>query len=201
MAWTFTPPEKEYGGYLFDCDGTLADSMPLHYQAWLQAVRIQIPDFEWPEPLFYSMAGLNVSESVKRLNDSFHISLDPIRIEADKLAIFQTIAHRIEPIPPIVQFARYLHSVGKPIAIGTGAHRVDAEQTLTAIGVRDLFKVIVAQEDVSHGKPNPETYLRAAELIGVSPAQCLVLEDGELGIQAAQAASMDVVRIPHNRSI
>lgn len=198
MPWSLQLPGKSYAGYIFDCDGTIADSMPLHYQSWLHAVRIQIPAFEWPEKLFYSMAGLNVTESVSRLNAHFGVQIDARKAEQDKLSFFETVSHLIEPIPPVVALASELAAKNIPRAIGTGAHRTDAEQTLKAVGARSLFEIVVAQEDVKRGKPDPETFLRAAELMGVEPSQCLVLEDGELGIQAATSANMDIVRIPHN---
>lgn len=198
MPWNLQVPERSYAAYLFDCDGTLADSMPIHYEAWLAAIRRQIPDFEWPLDFFYSMAGVNVYETVRRLNERFRVTIDPDQAETDKLAGFEKVSSTIEPIPSVVQFARDLAGRGVPRAVGTGAHRVDAEQTLRAVGARELFEIIIAQEDVSRGKPDPETWLTAAEHLGVAPGDCLVLEDGELGIQAARSAGMDVIRVPHD---
>lgn len=196
--WQLQLPDRPYAAYLFDCDGTLADSMPIHYQAWLKAVRNQIADFDWPLDFFYSMAGMNVFETVKRLNQRFGVELDPYLAEADKLAIFEEMSATVQPIPSVVEFASSLAEAGTPRAVGTGAHRVDAEITLKTIGARDYFDIIVTQEDVRHGKPDPETWLAAARLLNVDPNDCLVLEDGELGIQAAEAAGMDVIRVPHD---
>ena len=198
MPWKLQVPERPYAAYLFDCDGTLADSMPIHYEAWVAAIRQQIPEFEWPLDFFYSMAGVNVHETVRRLNERFSVEIDPETAEADKLAGFEKVSASIEPIPSVVAFARDLATRNVPRAIGTGAHRVDAEQTLKAVGAWDLFDILIAQEDVARGKPDPETWLSAAERLGVDPEDCLVLEDGELGIQAARAAGMDVVRVPHD---
>jgi len=199
MNWTFEIPEKHYAGYIFDCDGTLADSMPIHYQSWLFAVRRQVPGLEWPMDLFYSMAGLNVHETVNRLNEHFNTAIDWKKAELDKLAHFETVSHRIRPIMPVLEFARSLAQKGIPRSVGTGAHRADARQTLRAIGADSLFEIIVTHEDVSRGKPDPEIFLKAAELMNAEPERCLVLEDGEPGIRAARSAGMDVVRIPHKR--
>ncbi len=198
MAFTLEIPNKTYAGVIFDNDGTLADSMPLHYQAWLDAVHRQNPDLEWPVELFYSMAGMNVHETVNRLNTILGTSLDPYQAEKDKLEIFERISHQVEPIPPVVAYARELKERGIPIAVGTGAHRVDAILTLEAIGAEDIFEIVVTQDDVKNGKPDPETWLLCAKKMGVDPQDCLVLEDGELGIKAAEILGMDVVRIPHN---
>jgi HAD superfamily hydrolase (TIGR01509 family) len=198
MAFTLEIPEKSYAGVIFDNDGTLADSMPLHYEAWLQTVHRQIPGFEWPIELFYSLAGMNVHETINRLNAIKGTEFDPYQAEKDKLEIFEQKSHLLEPIPPVVNYARELKARGTPIAVGTGAHRVDAILTLKAIGAYDIFDIIVTQEDVKNGKPDPETWLLCTEKMGVEPKDCLVLEDGELGIKAAHILGMDVVRIPHN---
>jgi beta-phosphoglucomutase-like phosphatase (HAD superfamily) len=140
MAFKLEIPDKPYAGVIFDNDGTLADSMPLHYQAWLETVRRQVAGFDWPVELFYSMAGMNVHETINRLNTIKGCELDPYQAEKDKLEIFERLAPQVQPITPVVNYARELKAKGIPIAVGTGAHRVDAILTLKAIGADDHLR-------------------------------------------------------------
>ena len=196
MPFELKIPEREYGGYIFDLDGTLADSMNYHFTAWTDAVRAQGFDIDWSRELFNTMAGMNVRETVDRINRHFGISLDARRTAREKIRRYEELAPNLKPVPPVYRFAKEVYEKNLARAVGTGAPRLDALATLDAIDAHDWFDVVVTQEDVKNGKPDPETFLVAAEKMGVDPKTCLVLEDSELGIRAAKAAGMEVIRIP-----
>lgn len=188
-------PEGDFAGYIFDCDGTLADSMPPHFRAWRYAFEKHKAKFDFTWDLFYSMAGTGLHDSVRLLNERFGDTLDPeevVHTQSEKLtAEFQ----HMKPIEPVVSIARELHKL-HPVAVASGGGREHVEETLTAAGVRELFDVVVTKDDVTHSKPHPESFLKAAELMGVPPEKCLVFEDSKLGLQAAEAAGMKWVYIP-----
>ncbi len=187
-------PEGDFAGYIFDCDGTLADSMPPHFRAWRYAYEKYGAKFDFTWDLFYSLAGVGLIESVQLLNERFGDNLDPVAVvEAQSQRLAEEFAH-MQPIEPVVTIARELHKT-HPVAVASGGSREQVEETLVAAGVRDLFDVVVTKDDVTHSKPHPESFLRAAELMGVPPEKCLVFEDSKLGIKAAETAGMQWVYI------
>jgi beta-phosphoglucomutase family hydrolase len=184
-------------GAIFDCDGTLADTMPLHYLAWretLDAFGAPLPVF--PEAQFYAWGGVTAREIIVRLNAAHH----PLHIDADHVAeikedAFRRLIPRVKPIAVVVAEARRLAAAGVPLAVASGGRRDLVEQTLRTIGVRDLFRTVVGSEDVQHGKPAPDVFLTAAERLGVRPAGCVVFEDAGPGLEAARRAGMRAVDI------
>lgn len=194
MTSRFTPPRniEHYQGFIFDCDGTLADTMPAHFIAWRNALLEGGATFEFTWPLFVSRAGMTMERTVIELSEQFGEPLDSDLIATRQRIIFHELSAQIEPIVEVTEFARALHG-NHPIAVASGSSRTSVDRTLTTIGVRHLFEVIVTPEDVTHGKPSPESFLLAAERLGILPSQCLVIEDGELGFEAARRAGMDYV--------
>ena len=185
-------PPGEFAAYIFDCDGTLADTMPLHYHAWEQAVREQGHHF--PEELFYSLGGVPAPGVVVFLNERFGWSMPVAETAAYKEALFERLIPQSKPIVPVVEF---MYSVrGKyPVAVASGGLKPLVMGTLEALGIHEHFNAVVTYEDVVHPKPAPDTYLEAARRMGVEPSRCLVFEDTPLGVQAATAAGMQSVLV------
>jgi HAD superfamily hydrolase (TIGR01509 family) len=189
---TLDIPPGEFGAYIFDCDGTLADTMPLHYQAWLAAVGRLGCDF--PEDLFYSLGGVPAPGVIEFLNARYGLAM-PVQATAEfKEALFEKLIPQVQPIPEVIAF---MESLGGryPLAVGSGGLKPLVLATLDALGIRQHFQAVVTYEDVAHGKPAPDTYLEAARQLGVEPARCLVFEDTPLGIESATAAGMQSVLV------
>src|SRR5271165_7170678 len=191
----FTPPKKRYAGYIFDCDGTLANSMPVHYGAWADTVRKH--GGQIPEDLFYSLGGWPSRKMVELLNERFRTSLDPETIALEKEHLYVQGLDAIRIIPEVADFARQVAAFAK-VSVASGGILPVVTKTLEAIGFKDFFPVIVTSEQVKRGKPFPDTFLEAASRMGVPPSDCLALEDGPAGFEAAISAGMDyvVVRRP-----
>lgn len=185
----------QFDGYIFDCDGTLAESMYMHFQAWSHALASHAPQIPFTWDLFRSMAGMGLPHTVKLVSERFGVPLDTKQLLADQDAYCEAHMHLIEPNTEVVEFARWVAKEGFPRAVASGGHRTMVHKTLEILKITDLFPVVVTQDDVTHGKPDPEIFLLAAQKIGIAPAKCLVLEDSFLGIQAAQSAGMGSVLI------
>jgi len=192
-------PEGDFSGYIFDLDGTLADTMPLHYSAWEQALRNAGLKGRLDENYFYALGGVPSKRVAALLGKHHGLKLDPERVYRDKEAIFMASLQKLELIGPVVEFARSA-SRTRPIAIASGGDRDVVTSTLRKTGLAPLFPVVVTADDVEHGKPAPDMFLLAARRMGVEPGRCLVFEDGEPGIQAAEAAGMKWVRVPSRQS-
>lgn len=177
---------------IFDLDGTLADTMPIHYTAWRNAAAKYGIDFT-PE-LFAQLAGIPLYPTVEKLNRLFGKNIDPKEMGNIKEAEFEKNMHLTPEIKAVTDLVRAYH--GKlPMAIGTGGSRRLSLKTLGIIGLQNYFEILVTSEDVSNFKPHPETFVKCAELMGVNPVDCEVFEDGVLGIQAAKTAGMMVVDV------
>ena len=188
LMTAFTPPEKRYAGYVFDCDGTLADSMPVHYSAWAHTV--QKHGGQIPEELFYTLGGWPSRKIVVHLNELFGTSLDPDTVAEEKEQFYVEHISTIQPIPEVAAFARQVATFAR-VSVASGGVLPVVTKTLQAIGLEALFPVIVTSEQVKHGKPAPDMFLEAAHRMGVAPGDCLVLEDSPAGFEAAKAAGMD----------
>lgn len=185
-------PEGDFGGYIFDCDGTLADTMPIHYRAWCEAMEALGGQF--PEELFYGWGGKPALYIVEELNDRFGLSLDPVSTVHLKEAAFLRNLPGVKPVGPVLDFARSV-ATQAPLAVASGGHHELVDATLAALGITDLFAAVVCAEDYARGKPAPDPFLEAARQIGVPPADCLVFEDSPTGIESAKAAGMQWVLV------
>jgi HAD superfamily hydrolase (TIGR01509 family) len=185
-------PSGDFAALIFDCDGTLADSMPLYHRAWRAALAANGATFDFTWEIFVSRAGVSTEGTVTALNEEFGTSLDAARVEELQFAEYTRLVETVKPFPEVVAIAR--EHVGKlPMAVASGGARHLVERTLDLIGVRDLFDAVVVAADVPRGKPHPDIFLHAAKLIGVAPERCLVFEDGRPGMIAAEAAGMRAV--------
>jgi HAD superfamily hydrolase (TIGR01509 family) len=186
----FLPPSRRYAGYIFDCDGTLADTMPLHFRAWREALASAGASFEFSWELFISRAGMSMEKTVLELSSQFGVSLDVVVVQGTYREVYGQLDGQVRAVPGVVEFAREV-SAFAPVSVASGSIRTNVLQSLAAIGAAELFSIVITPEDVIHGKPDPEMFLLAAARMGVRPEDCLVLEDGELGIEAARRAGMD----------
>ncbi|HEX2657407.1 MAG TPA: HAD-IA family hydrolase [Polyangia bacterium] len=172
---------------IFDLDGTLADTMPVHYRAWTEvATQFQIV---FPEARFYALGGVPTVEIARLLMAEQGLLLDPLVVTHAKEAAVLRLFHEVRPIAAVVEIARQARAVG-PVAIASGGGRPMVERTLSLIGIRDWFDVVVTAEDTTRHKPEPDVFLEAARRMGVAPALCTVYEDTELGLEAARRAGM-----------
>lgn len=189
-------PTGDYAGTIFDCDGTLVDSMPVHFRAWVKALeRVNHPQL-FSEETFYELGGVPTDRLVEILNERAGTAHDPDRLSRLKEEIYLDMLLEVPPIEPVIRYARSL--VGKrPISVASGGEAYVVDRALVAAGIRDLFPVVVTADQVEHGKPAPDMFMLAARQMGVDPTACLVLEDAELGRQAAVAAGMDCMMIPN----
>ena len=174
-------------GLVFDCDGTLADTMPLHYIAWRDTLNRY--DLEFGEDMFYSMAGQPTVNIVRVLLKEQGISGSAESIAGEKETAFLNVLSQVEPIEPIVSIARKYRD-SKKMGVGSGSNETVVLQILEHIGLTDFFDAVVGAEATERHKPEPDVFLEVARRIGVEPAKCRVYEDADLGIEAARRAGM-----------
>jgi HAD superfamily hydrolase (TIGR01509 family) len=172
---------------IFDLDGTLADTMPVHFWAY-KKILIDFGIKFTPE-IFATLAGIPAVGTIIKLNEMFGTKMNPIEIGHFKEAEYEKIMHKMKPVEPVVKLAQKYH--GKlPMAVGTGGYHRLAWKTMHILGLDKYFNILVSAEDVENPKPAPDTFLKCAELLGIEPFDCEVFEDGEAGIQAAKNAGM-----------
>ena len=179
-------------GFVFDCDGTLADTMPLHWRAW--QVIAKKYKLHFPEDRFYSLGGVPSRDILKILAVEQGRSLDHIAVAHEKEETYLTTLSQIEPIHAVVEIAQANH--GKiPMAVASGGTEKIITLVLERLNIRHLFDAIVTSEMVKNQKPAPDIFLEATRRIGVEPKYCRAYEDTDLGLQAIRAAGMDAVDV------
>jgi HAD superfamily hydrolase (TIGR01509 family) len=189
---------KAYGAIIFDCDGTLTDSMPVHYLAWRSTLARY--GIEFPEARFYELAGVPTDRIIELLASEQQVAVNAQSVAAEKEAGFVELLHLLKPIDVVLDVAE--HFRGRlPMAVASGGVRDVIVQQLRHIGCADWFDTIVAAEDTVRHKPFPDVFLEAARRLDVQPERCLVYEDADLGIAAARAAGMEWIDVrDHFRS-
>jgi HAD superfamily hydrolase (TIGR01509 family) len=185
-------PQGSFGAYLFDCDGTIADSMPLHYIAWKKALAEWNCEFD--EKLFYAWGGMPIAEIVSTLNKRYGLSMPVDIVARRKESLYLELLPQLKAVPEVLehidaQFGQI------PFAVVSGSTRESVTESLTALGLLDRFDTLVCAGDYRKSKPDPEAFLLAAAKLRVEPNTCLVFEDTEMGIQGATAAGMASVKI------
>ncbi|MGA0333595.1 MAG: HAD family hydrolase [Kiritimatiellia bacterium] len=186
--------EKLCSAVLFDCDGTLVDTMGAHYRSWEAVLAGENSEYTLSYDHFCTWGGMAGHLVAQEICSLLKLDRDPEELAQRKREHFLSVDHEHPLISPIVDFARKVAQT-HPVAVVSGGNRPTVEQTLLKAGIRNLFSVVVTPEDVVHGKPAPDMYLLAAEKLGVKPEDCLVLEDGPPGIEAATSAGMRVVAV------
>ena len=185
-------PDGPFKAYLFDCDGTIVDSMPLHYVAWKQVLGEW--NCEFAEELFYAWGGMPVTEIIATLNARHGLAMPVEEIERRKEALYYEILPELKAVPEVLEHIEISHGQ-IPFAVVSGSTRESVTRSLRTLGILDKFETLVCAGDYVKSKPHPEPFLLAAERLGVAPGDCLVFEDTEMGIEAATAAGMASVKI------
>jgi beta-phosphoglucomutase-like phosphatase (HAD superfamily) len=186
-------PAGDFRAYLFDCDGTIVDSMPLHYIAWKTALAEW--DCPFPEKLFYEWGGKPVDEIISTLITMNGLHMPVEAVGTRKEGLYYDLLPQLKAIPEVVEHIEAKYGC-IPFAVVSGGRRSSVVRSLTTVNLLDKFETIVGAEDYTNSKPAPDCFLLAAARLGVAPDRCLVFEDTDLGIQAAAAAGMASVRVP-----
>jgi len=177
---------------IFDCDGTLADTMGLHLDAWKRA--FEMNDREFPHEFIDSLKGTSGKEIVKMYNEKYNDNLSLEKILKDKETFTKEKIKNAKAIQPIVDIALKYKSV-LPLSVASGGSEYNVHTSLTSIGIFNLFDFVLTSSDKIQAKPNPEIFLECARRMNVAPENCLVFEDGDFGLEAAERAGMKSVDV------
>ncbi len=183
---------QEYDAILFDCDGTLADTMPAHYRAWLAVTEPHGIPFD--EDRFYALGGRPTRDILATLSSEAGVALDLDAAAVLKEEAFLDQLDGILAIRPVVEIVCRCRGI-IPLAVVTGGYQDVCRQILGRLGLTDAFATIVASEDTAKHKPDPEPFLEAARRLRARPERCIVWEDSSLGIDAARRAGMHWVDV------
>jgi len=177
---------------IFDLDGTLADSIPTHIQCWHETCKTF--NYRFNEAMLYEMTGMPTRKFAEYIKMDSGCNLSVEDIMKLKQTHFHKLVSFIKPIEKVAKFA--IDNYGKiPMSIGTGGSKKSSAIIIKTIGLEPYFPIVVTADDVIYHKPEPETFLKCAELMGVEPKYCQVFEDGEPGMRAARAAGMIVTDV------
>jgi beta-phosphoglucomutase family hydrolase len=189
-------PQRLFDAYLFDCDGTIADSMPLHFIAWKKALSEWNCDFD--EKLFYAWGGMPIAEIISALNKRHGLNMPVEDVCRSKEKFYMDLLPQLKAVPEVLEQIETHH--GRiPFAVVSGSTRESVTASLATLNLLDKFDTMVCAGDYKKAKPDPEAFLLAANKLNVAPEACLVFEDTDMGIQAATAAGMASVKIPQAR--
>jgi beta-phosphoglucomutase family hydrolase len=180
------------GAIIFDCDGTLADTMPSHYEAWM--IVLARYGLVMDEDRFYALGGWPTRKVAELLAREAGRPIDIERLAHEKESRFEELVHLVRPIPPVLEVVRQ-HRGKLPLAVATGAVRPICERILRQIELAGAFDAIVSAEDVQRHKPQPDIFLEAARRLGVAPRYCRVYEDTDPGMEAARRAGMQPIDV------
>lgn len=185
-------PEGPFKAYLFDCDGTLADSMPLHYLAWKKALVEWNCEFD--EKLFYEWGGMPVAEIVATLNRKHGLNMPVESVARRKENLYFELLPQLNAVAEVLEHVEAEHK-RIPFAVVSGSTSESVVASLKALNLLDRFDTLVCAGDYKNSKPDPEAFLLAATRLGVAPEHCLVFEDTDMGVEAAKAAGMAWVKV------
>jgi beta-phosphoglucomutase family hydrolase len=179
-------------GLIFDFDGTLADTMPLHWRAWQELK--QRHGFEFTEARFYALGGVPSRDVIRSINQEQGLALDPLAVAHEKEEAYLRFLDQVGPIPEIVAIV-HEQAGQRPMAVASGGSRRVIHRVLAHLALGPFFQAVVTNEDVSRQKPAPDIFLEAARRIQVAPESCLAYEDTDLGMQAIRTAGMHAVDV------
>jgi len=186
-------PEGQFAAYLFDCDGTIVDSMPLHYLAWKKALSEW--GCEFSERLFYEWGGMPVAEIISSLNRERGLNMPVEEVGHRKENLYYELLPKLQPVQEVLEHIEAMQGE-IPFGVVSGSTRESVVASLTVVKLLDRFQTMVCAGEYKNSKPHPEAFLKASENLGVKPESCLVFEDTEMGIRAAQTAGMRWVKVP-----
>ncbi len=190
---------NSYRGLIFDLDGTLLDSMPHHVRAWIQTAREH--GFEINPDLIYAWGGISSKDVVKRFSDMGYPAGDVDLFVKRKVELYREHINEVRLFAPIEKILKEAHERGQLTAIASGTQRINGEDTLRLHHLEKYVDALVCADDVTHHKPHPESFLTAAEKLGLNSKECLVFEDGKLGIEAASAGGFDCVEVQRGEMV
>jgi beta-phosphoglucomutase family hydrolase len=179
-------------GLIFDCDGTLVDSMRIHYSAWKEAM--EAVDIEITQERFYALAGVPTLTIVQTLAKEQNVNCDVQAAAENKERLYLAKIETIEPIHSVIEIV-HREEGRRKLAVASGGYPDVIQKSLSAVGLQGMFDAIVGAGDVEHGKPAPDLFLMAAARLNLQPQECLVYEDSDLGIEAAGAAGMQAIDV------
>ena len=178
---------------IFDCDGTLADTMPSHFVAWSQMIAEH--GLSFTEQRFYELGGVPSDRIIAMLSEESGVQVDDIASMVQyKESLYVQSIGAVRRIDEVCELAERYHGV-LPMAVASGGERAIVARTLSVIGVDHLFDAVVGAEDTILHKPDPDPFLEAARRLGVEPGRCVVFEDTDLGLLAAKRAGMQGIDI------
>jgi beta-phosphoglucomutase family hydrolase len=188
------PVEPSWGA-IFDWDGVIIDSAALHEQSWHRLAR-ELGTTIAPDS-FIRGFGMKSARIIEEIHGWSQDPAEIARLTNRKEALYREIVEQsdIAPLAGVVEWLHRLAEAGVPCAVASSTQRLNIDAVLSRIGLQDAFRAIVSAEDVVHGKPSPEVFLKAAGKLDLSPARCVVFEDAHVGIEAAHAAGMMVVAV------
>lgn len=187
MSLPSIEPIPLYKALIFDCDGTLANTLPVHFQTWVVSLRAVGADIskQW----YYKYCGTSGEEMLQILKDEFGYQFDSQSIIIEKQKHYKSLINTVKEVQALAEVARS-HYKKVPMAVASGGERVVLEATLNNIKLRDLFDVVVSVNDVEKGKPEPDIFLLTSQRLGIAPEDCIVYEDSDGGLEAARRARM-----------
>lgn len=187
MVSSSIAPTPPYKALIFDCDGTLADTLPVHFQTWLTALNAVGANIsrDW----YYQYCGTSAAEMLQILKQTFGYEFDSEAVMVARQHHYRSLICTVKEVQAVAQVV-HSHYGKVPMAVASGGERTILEATLATIKLRKFFNAIVSVDDVKQGKPQPDLFLLAAQKLGVSPQDCIVYEDSDSGIEAARRASM-----------
>jgi beta-phosphoglucomutase-like phosphatase (HAD superfamily) len=179
-------------GLIFDCDGTLVDSMPLHWRAWDTVCKRH--GIKFSEKRHYAMGGTPSRKILAMLKEEQGLDFDPLQVSNEKEEAYLPLIPQVRLIEPVVEIARK-HRGRIPMAVATGGRTQFIRPLLERLGIADWFSALVTSDDVENPKPAPDTFLKAAALLGVPSEECRAFEDTDLGMESIRAAGMEAVDV------
>ncbi len=187
------PPLTQYQGFIFDLDGTLINSMPHHVRAWIAVGREH--NFEVDPKNIYAWGGVSSLDVVLKLRDLGCNTGDPQEFVRRKVELYRAHLNEVELFDDIAKILKNAHDRGLKTAIASGTQRINGQDALRIHGLESFVDAMVCGDDVVNHKPHPETFLTAAEKLALNPSQCVVFEDGPLGVEAALAGRFDCIEV------
>jgi len=167
--------------------------MPLHYVAWSKALSEW--NCEFSEELFYAWGGMPVADIISSLNTRHGLNMPNQQVATRKEQLYYEILPQLKAVPEVLEHIEARHGQ-IPLAVVSGSTRDSVTASLETLKILDRFDTLVCAGDYRKSKPDPEPFLIAAKRLGIAPADCLVFEDTDVGIQAATVAGMASVKIP-----